>query len=64
MKVNLKYKVLCYVVMNLSTLFFSVIAAIQGQMTIQWGLIIYLASAVWINFFFWFVFKMNDKRNR
>jgi hypothetical protein len=60
-KVSFGVKVLVYVVMNLSTFFFSAIAAIQGRMSIQWGLIIYLASAFWINLMVWGWFKMKDK---
>ena len=63
MKVSARQKVISYTVMNISTLFFTAIAAIQGRMSIQWSLIIYLASALWINSLFWFVFRMNDSRN-
>jgi hypothetical protein len=61
MKVSVKYKVLGYSIMNFSTLFFSATAAIQGRMSIQWGLIIYLASALWINLLVWVWFRMKDK---
>jgi hypothetical protein len=63
MKITRRFKVLIYTVMNISTFSFSALAAIQGQMSIQRGLIIYLASALWINLLFWYVFRMNDKRS-
>jgi len=61
MKVSFKVKLLCYTVLNISTLFFSCIAFIEGEMSIQRGLIIYLASAFWINIIVWFWFRMKGK---
>ena len=60
-KVSLKFKVLCYTVMNFSTFFFSATAAIQERMSLQRGLIIYLAAAACINLFFWYAFRSSDK---
>jgi len=60
-KVSVKTKVLTYTVMNFSTFFFSATAAIEGQMSLQRGLIIYVASAASINLFFWYVFRANDR---
>ena len=64
MMISVKQKVLSYTVINISTFFFSATAAIQGQMSFQRGFIIYLASSLWINLLFWYVFRMNDKRSR
>jgi hypothetical protein len=64
MKSSRRFKMLIYVVMNISTFFFSAIAAIQEQMSIQRGLIIYLASAFWINLLLWYVFRTSDRRSR
>lgn len=64
MKISRRFKVLIYAVMNISTFFFSATATIQEQMSLQRGLIIYLASAVWINLLFWYVFRMSDRRSR
>lgn len=62
MKVSLRQKVLTYTVLNFSTVFFSAVAAIQGQMSVQWALVIYLLSTLWMNLLVLYVFRMNDKR--
>jgi hypothetical protein len=61
MKVSFKFKVLIYTLLNVTTFFFSAVAAIQGSMSLQRGLFIYLASALWINFLSWAWFRMKDK---
>ena len=60
-KLSLIFKVLIYGVMNFGTFFFS---AIQRQMSLQWSLIFYLASAAWINFLLWFLFRTRDKSSQ
>jgi hypothetical protein len=64
MKLSLKQRVLIYTVMNFGTFFFSAIAAIQGRMSLERGLIIWLASALWINSLLWYSFKMRDKHSQ
>jgi hypothetical protein len=63
-KLSLIFKVLIYGVMNFGTFFFSAIEAIQRQMSLQWSLIFYLASAAWINFLLWFLFRTRDKSSQ
>jgi hypothetical protein len=60
MKVSVKVKVFCYVLMNFGILGFSAITLLQG-ISPQRCLIIYLASAVWMNLLFWFLFRLRDK---
>jgi len=60
MKVSVKVKAFCYVGMNFGVLFFSFVCLVQGVST-QRSLIIYLASAVWINLMLWAGFRMRDK---
>ena len=63
-KFSFNYKALCYVVANLSAPVFVAVVAIQGSLSIQTGLIIYVVSAAWINFLFWFLFRIRDKADR
>jgi len=56
MKVSVKVKVFCYVLMNFGILGFSAITLLQGAF-----LIIYLVSAIWMNLLFWFLFRLRDK---
>jgi hypothetical protein len=61
MRFSRRIKVLIYVVMNISTLFYSALATIQEQKSLQEGLIIYLIATLLINLLFWYVFRLNDK---
>jgi fatty acid desaturase len=60
MKVSVKVKVFCYVLMNFGILGFSAITLLQGAF-LQRSLIIYLVSAIWMNLLFWFLFRLRDK---
>jgi len=60
MKVSIKVKAFCYVLMNFGVLGFSAITLLQGA-SVERSLIIYLASSVWMNLLFWFLFRMRDK---
>ncbi len=64
MKVSRRQKVLVYTVTNISAIFFSAVAATRGQLSLQWGITIYLVSAAWINLMFWFAFRTKDKASR
>lgn len=62
-KVSIKLKVVCYTVLNVSTFFFSAVTAIQEQMSLPWAITTCLASAAWINFLLWLLFRMKEKRS-
>lgn len=61
MRFSRRIKILIYVVMNISTFFYSALATIQEQKSLQEGLLIYLIATLLINLFFWYVFRLNDK---
>jgi hypothetical protein len=60
MKVSVKVIALCYVGINFGVLVFSVTTLLQG-VSVERSLIIYLASAVWMNLMLWGMFKMRDR---
>jgi len=60
MKVSGKVKALCYVGINFGVLVFSVATLLQG-VSVERSLVIYLASALWMNLLIWGMFKMRDR---
>ena len=60
MKISPKFKVFIYVVMNIGILIWYGIIALQN-VSPRNGLIILLASAVWMNVLLWFLFRMREK---
>jgi len=60
MKVSFKVKAFCYVGMNFGILVWSVARLLEG-MSLQWFLIVYLGSTVWLNLMLWIGFRMRDK---
>jgi hypothetical protein len=62
MKVSLKVKAFCYAMANLSLIGLCGMQIIESA-PLSRTLIIYIASLVWINFLFWFMFRLRDKSN-
>ena len=63
MKVSGKVKALCYVGINFGVLVFSVATLLQG-VSVERSLVIYLASALWLNLLIWGMFKMRDRTDQ
>jgi hypothetical protein len=62
-KVSVKVKIFCYVAVNVGIILTEGISALENRVSPERGLILFVASVAWVNFLFWFLFRMRDKNS-